>query len=445
MPTPAAAPTPTPAERARTRAAVIYGSAGTVVEWFDYGLYLYLVPVMSPLFFPSDDALISAIASLGVFAAGSIMRIVGGAFFGSIGDRLGRKRALVLSILMMTAPMALTAFLPTYAAIGIGAPLLFTGMRLIQGFSAGGEYSGTVVQLVEQAPTGRRGFIASTAVFTSGIGIILASALVAGLTTWTSSDFMSDWGWRICYLVGGALGLFALVMRRRMPETEEFIDEEEAGDVPKQPLRYAIRYLPKQVLIAALLAGYGGILYYVVLGFVPTILDSFSEIQSDEALWVVTGMTIVYAVATPAFGWLSDRYGRTRTLVSGAIGFLVLSLPMLWLMTNEGLFVVMVGGLVLLVLLMLYTGPVVAAIGEQFPSRARYSALAVGYNLGTAILGGTAPLIAALLIDWFDSPVASGLLLVVASAIAIPLLWRMKDRRHMSMEEINAEFAAVER
>jgi MHS family proline/betaine transporter-like MFS transporter len=282
--------------------------------------------------------------------------------------------------------------------------------------------------------------VASTAVFTSGLGVILASALVASLTTWTSSEFMSDWGWRICYLVGGALGLFALVMRRRMPETEEFLEEEREGDVPKQPLRYALTHLPKQVIIAALLAGYGGILYYVVLGFVPTILDSFSEIQSDTALWVTTGMTVVYAVATPAFGALSDRYGRKLTLTAAAVGFTLLSVPMLWLMTNEGLILVILGGLVLLVLLMLYTGPVVAAIGEEFPSKARYSALAVGYNLGSAIFGGTAPLVAALLIDWFDTPVASSFLLVLASLIAIPLLLRMRDRRSMTMDQINAEF-----
>lgn len=424
-------------DRRRSRNSVIYGSAGTVVEWFDYGLYLYLVPIVAPLIFPTDDQLTAIIASLGVFAAGSILRIAGGAFFGSIGDRLGRKKALVLSIMMMTVPMTLTAFLPTYASIGIAATVLFTVMRLVQGFSAGGEYSGTVVQLVEQAPAKRRGFIASTAVFTSGIGILLASALVAGFTTVLSEQAMSDYGWRVCYLIGGALGLFALVMRSRMEETQAFQAEESAGGVPKQPLRYALRHLPGPVLTAAFLAGFGGILYYVVLGFVPTILDTYSEVQSDTALWVTTGMAIVYAVATPFFGLLSDRVGRKPTLIGAAIGFIVLSVPMLWLMTTEPTWIVILAGLALLSMLMLYGGPVVATIGEQFPSRARYSALATGYNLGTAVLGGFAPLVAAWLISVFDTPVAPAGLLVVAALIALPFLFRLKESRGITLAEMD--------
>ncbi|MHC8495921.1 MAG: MFS transporter [Actinomycetes bacterium] len=427
------------AEKRRSRNSVIYGSAGTVVEWFDYGLYLYLVPIVAPLIFPTDDQLTAIIASLGVFAAGSLLRIAGGAFFGSIGDRLGRKKALVLSILMMTIPMALTAFLPTYASIGIAATLLFTAMRMVQGFSAGGEYSGTVVQLVEQAPANRRGFFAATAVFTSGIGVLLASALVATLTTVLSEQAMSDYGWRACYLVGGALGLFALVMRSRMEETQAFEQGEQDGTVPAKPLRYALRHLPGPVLTAAFLAGFGGILYYVVLGFVPTILDTYSDIQSDTALWVTTGMTIVYAVATPFFGLLSDRVGRKPTLIGASIGFVVLSFPLLWLMTNEPVWIVVLAGLALLSLLMLYGGPVVAAIGEQFPSRARYSALATGYNLGTAVLGGFAPLVAAWLISVFDTPIAPAGLLVVASLIALPLLLRLKETRGITLAEMDQQ------
>lgn len=427
-----------PAERRRARNSVIYGSAGTVVEWFDYGLYLYLVPVMAPLIFPTGDELTAIIASLGVFAAGSFLRVFGGAFFGSIGDRLGRKKALVLSILMMTVPMALTAFLPTYAAIGILAPVLFTIMRMLQGFSAGGEYSGTVVQLVEQAPANRRGFIASSAVLTSGVGILLASGLVALLTTVLTEDQMSGWGWRACYIVGGALGLFALVMRRNMDETVAFEAEEAAGDVPKAPLRYALRHLPGPVLLAAFLAGFGGILYYVVLGFGPTILDTYSDIQSDTALWVTTGMTIAYAFVTPLFGRLSDRVGRKPVMITATAGFVVLSGPLLWLMTNEPVAIVVIAGAVLLVLLMAYGGPVVAAIGEQFPSRARYSALATGYNLGNAVLGGLAPVTDAWLISVFDSPVAPAILLVVASVVALPILWRLKETRGITLEEMDA-------
>lgn len=437
--TSAVAAAPTPAERRRARNSVIYGSAGTVVEWFDYGLYLYLVPVMAPLIFPSDDALTAMIASLGVFAAGSFLRVFGGAFFGSIGDRLGRKKALVLSILMMTVPMGLTAFLPTYAAIGIAAPIIFTVMRMLQGFSAGGEYSGTVVQLVEQAPPSRRGFLASSAVLTSGIGILLASGLVALLMTLLSDAQMADWGWRACYLVGGALGLFALVMRRNMDETQAFEAEEKADDVPKAPLRYALRHLPGPVLISAFLAGYGGILYYVVLGFGPTILDTYSDIQSDTAMWVTTGMTIAYAFLTPFFGRLSDRYGRRPVMMAAAGGFVLLSGPLLWLMTHEPVLIVVIAGALLLGLLMAYGGPVVAAIGEQFPSRARYSALATGYNLGNAVLGGLAPLTAAWLIAVFDTPVAPAILLVVASIVALPILWRLKETRGITLAEMDAE------
>lgn len=425
------------AERRRARNSVIYGSAGTVVEWFDYGLYLYLVPVMAPLFFPSTDPVVSAMASLGVFAAGSIMRILGGAFYGRIGDRFGRKRALVASILLMTIPLALTAFLPTYSAVGIWAPVLFTLMRLAQGFSAGGEYSGTIVQLVEQAPAKRRGFLASTAVFTSGVGILLSSLLVSVMTTWLSPSAMSSYGWRIGYLVGGLLGLWALVMRRRMSETVAFEAEEKHGTVPAHPIRYALRHLPRPVFVAALLSGYGGILYYIVLGFVPTILDSMTELQSDEALWVTTGMTIAYAFVTPAFGLLSDSWGRRRALVWAAIGFLILSVPMFLLLTNEGLGVVIAAGLVLLVLLMLYTGPVVALIGELFPSKARYSALAVGYNLGSAVLGGTAPLIAAVTIHLFHTPVAPAYYLVGCSVIAVVLLPRLRETKGITLAEMD--------
>lgn len=430
---------PTAEQKARARNSVIYGSSGTVIEWFDYGLYLYLVPVISPLFFPFEDPILSVIATLGVFAAGSILRVAGGAFYGSIGDRLGRKRALVLSILLMTIPMVLTAFMPTYATIGIAAPIIFTLMRMIQGFSAGGEYSGTMVQLIEQAPPQRRGFLTASVVLTSGIGILAASVTVLILRNVLDPTQLSDWGWRAAYLLGGVLGLFALIMRRRMQESEAFEQEEEKGEVPKAPLRYALRYLAKPIAITAIIAGYGNLLYFVIIGFVPDILEEYSPIDSRETFLVVTMMTAIFAFATPFFGLWSDKVGRKPLMIAGIIGYILLSIPILWVFSFDPLIWAVFAGIVALFFLMLFYGPLMAVVGEQFPSRARYSALATGYNIGSGIIGGMGPLVAAWTITQFGTPVAPAYLLIAASIITLPFVFRLRETKGIDLAQLDAE------
>lgn len=433
-----------PEQRKRARNSVIYGSSGTIIEWFDYGLYLYLVPVVSPLFFPSSDPIFSVLATLGVFAAGSVLRVAGGAFYGSIGDRLGRKRALVLSIVLMTVPMVLMAVLPTYAAIGIAAPVLFTVMRMIQGFSAGGEYSGAMVQLVEQAPPARRGFVTGSVVLTSGIGILLASVTVLIMRNVLDPTQISDWGWRACYLFGGILGLFALIMRRRMMESEAFEKEAEAGKAPKQPLRYALRYLTKPIAITAIIAGYGNLLYFVIIGFVPDILEEYSPIDDRETFLVVTLMTALFAFATPFFGLWSDKVGRKPLMIAGAIGYTILSIPLMWVFSFDPLIWAVFAGIVALFFLMLFYGPLMAVVGEQFPSRARYSALATGYNIGSGIIGGTAPLIAAWTITQFGTPVAPAYFLILASIVVLPFVIRLKETKGISLAELDEQAPTAE-
>lgn len=428
----------TATQKTRARNSVIYGSSGTIIEWFDYGLYLYLVPVISPLFFPSSDPIYSVLATLGVFAAGSVLRVAGGAFYGSIGDRLGRKRALVLSIILMTVPMGIMAVLPTYAAIGILAPIAFTLMRMIQGFSAGGEYSGAMVQLVEQAPPARRGFVTGSVVLTSGIGILIASMTVLIMRNVLDPAQISDWGWRACYLLGGVLGLFALIMRRRMMESSAFEKEEKEGTTPKQPLTYAFRYLRKPIFITAIIAGYGNLLYFVIIGFVPDILEEYSPIDDRETFLVVTLMTALFAFATPFFGLWSDKVGRKPLMISGVIGYAILSIPLMWVFSFDPLIWAIFAGIVALFFLMLYYGPLMAVVGEQFPSKARYSALATGYNIGSGIIGGTAPLVAAWTITQFGTPVAPAYFLIAASIITLPFVIKLKETRGISLEEIDA-------
>ncbi len=415
---------------------MIFGSAGTVVEWFDYGLYLYLVPVMGPLFFPSSNPLVSSIASFAVFAAGSVMRVAGGAYFGRIGDRLGRKRALTLSVLMMTVPMALTALLPTYDSIGIAAPLLLVTVRLVQGFSAGGEYSGTVVVLVEQAPAQRRGLVAATAVVTSGTGILLSSFVVSLLTSTLSSDAMSSYGWRIAYGIGTVVALFALVMRRHMQETAAFESARDAGSLSKRPVTDAVRKLPRPVLLAAVLAGYGGILYYVVLGFVPTYLDTVATVPRSDALWITTAMNLLYAYTTPFAGWLSDRVGRRPMLLGAAAAMAVLAVPMFALLTEAPIVWVVIGEVGLILPVLASAGPTVAAIGELFPTRERFTALAIGYDLGNAVFGGTAPLVCSMLIHATGAELAPSFYLVVASLAVLWPITRLRETARLGVGEL---------
>lgn len=433
--------------RGRAVNSAVYGSAGTVVEWFDYGLYLYLVPVMGPLFFPSDDPVVSSIGSFGVFVVGSLARIAGGAFYGKIGDRDGRKRALTLSVLLMLVPMGLTAALPTYAEVGILAPLLLVAIRVVQGFSAGGEYSGTIVLLVEQAPPGRRGFLAAGAILTSGIGILAASLTVSALTSTMTDSAMSSYGWRIAYVVGACVALWALAMRRRMQETDAFDSVHEAHRAEHPvTVRDTLRRQPRAVLVAALLSGYGGIVYFVVLGYLPSYLDGIGAISREAVTWITTAMTIGYAVGTPALGALSDRWGR-RPVMAAAAGILVLgSVPLFVLLGDASVGWVLLAELALLVPLMAYTGPMVAAAAELFSTRDRYTALAVGYDLGTAVLGSTAPLIGATLVSVTGADLAPSFYLVAMSIAIIPVLIAMRETARISLGEVDrtAEMLAVD-
>ncbi len=422
---------------------MVFGSAGTVVEWFDYGLYLYLVPVMAPLFFPSDDPLTATIASFGVFAAGSVMRVAGGAFFGRMGDRLGRKRALTLSVLMMTVPMFVTALLPTYDMIGVAAPLLLVVVRLAQGFSAGGEYSGTVVVLVEQAPARRRGLVAATAVVTSGTGILLASLLVSMLTSVLSSDAMSSYGWRVAYGVGTFVALFAVVMRRRMRETAAFEAERDTEGLSRSPVSDALRRMPRAVALAAVLAGYGGILYYVVLGFVPTYLDGVTTISRSDALWITTAMNLLYAYATPLGGWCSDRVGRRPMLLGSALAMAVVAVPMFVLLMDGPLWLVVVGEVGLVLPVLASAGPIVAAIGELFPTRDRFTALAIGYDLGNATFGGTAPLVCSALISVTGHELAPSFYLVLASLLVVWPMARLRETARVEVRDLERGIAAT--
>jgi MHS family proline/betaine transporter-like MFS transporter len=377
-----------------SRGSRLFAASGTTLEWYDFTLYAYLTPVLSELFFPKSvtgSELGSLLATFGVFAAGFLVRPLGAIFFGRYGDTRGRRAALLLSIVMMTVPIFLIGLLPTYDEIGWGAPILLLTLRLITGFSVGGEFSGVLVALTESGRENHRGFAAATAQFTSGIGVLIASSLVAILHGSLSNTQMADFGWRIPFFVGALLGLTALFLRRRMQETASFEEARKAGVLAEHPLGEAVRRERSSLFIGT------------------------------------TAGAVVYALVCPLAGALSDRVGRKPVMFTAAAGLLVLTWPIFLLMGEVTFLTIVFGQVAMIALVLLFTGPFSAVVGELFPTSDRYSGMAVAYNVGNAVFAGTAPLIGTALVKATGYNPSPAFYVMAFSIAIIGVLARMPE------------------
>jgi MHS family proline/betaine transporter-like MFS transporter len=407
---------------AAKRRPVVFGAIGTTLEWFDFTLYLYLSPIIAALFFPSGDQLASLMATFGVFAAGYLMRPLGALFFGSYGDRRGRKAALSLSVAMMSGPMVLIGLLPTHATIGAAAAVLLVLLRLVQGFSVGGEFGGSIVLLEESAPPGRRGLFTNLALSTAGIGFLLSSLTATVLHALLSTGQMESWGWRLPFFLGAAIGVFAFVMRRRMDETERFKEAKESGTLAEAPVHTLLQTERGRLMAVFLLVGYSGLTYYLAATFVPSWLQTVVEADPAEALLAATVGALLYTVVSPFAGLLSDRIGRRPMMAAGAVALAVGAYPLFDLM-SEGTFPsILIGAVVLMLLVIVFAGPSTPTFTELFSTATRYSGVAVGYGLGMAVFGGTAPLLATGLIKWTGNDLAPSFLLVGASLLILAVI-----------------------
>ena len=407
---------------------IFFASASTVVEWYDFMLFAYLTPIFALNFFPTADRLNGILMTFGVFAAGFSMGPIGSMVMGSLGDRLGRKKALVLSILMMIVPLVVIAFLPTYKTIGVLAPLILIFMRLIQGFSIGGSYGGVMVFMIESAKPNHRGFIASFATMSSGAGVFLASLVVMLLSWFISSEALNDWGWRLGYIVGLILAIAALMMRLSIPESGSFEKLKANNNVSDTPVRSMFKKQRKPLFYAIALSAYGNIAYYLVLSYLETHFVGLGYSQFF-ALSVVTVFSLIFAFSAPLWGAFSDLEGR-KPLIKIAIAIYVfLSYPAFMLM-SMGEYYLFLSVAILSVPLMLIWGSYGTASPELFDVKYRYSGNALSYNVGNSFFGGTIPFIATLMILVFGGINAPAWLLIVSSLIMIPIIIRMPETRH---------------
>jgi MHS family proline/betaine transporter-like MFS transporter len=393
------------------------GSIGNLLEWYDFAVFGYFAPFISTQFFPADDAVAALIDTFGVFGAGYLVRPIGGVLFGPIGDRLGRARALQLSIFVMAVPTSLIAFLPTHAQAGFLAPTLLVVLRLAQGLSVGGEYIGSCCYLVEAAPADRRGLYGSWAPFGTVGGMLLGSAVATLMHNLLSPEQIQTWGWRLPFLGGVLIGVIGWRMRRGVQETPVFVRLRGAGRIEASPVLQALREMPLRVLQVAGLLLLFATAAYTLFVWMPTYLTRFVKPPVPHALLINTLCMVILIATMPVAGLLADRFGYKIVLAAATFVTGVLVYPLfVWIDSGTAI----AASLALTVFALTngcIQGAMPVAMADMFPARLRFSGMAIGCNLTLALFGGTAPLVATWLIKTTDHLIAPAWYLVAIAAV----------------------------
>ena len=397
----------------------------TVVEWYDFTAYLYFATVLARVFYGGGTA--ALVTTLGGFAIAYLMRPLGAVFFGQFGDRLGRRRMMLLSVAVMTLTMLATALLPTHAQIGAIAGGLLFALRCIMGFSVGGEYNGVVAYLLEGAAPGRRGLIASLASAASEIGALLAAGVAFLTVRNLSPAALDDWGWRIPFLVGTALAASVWVARAWMQESPDFRRQQESGTVPPEPLRHVLTHHRIGIARSFAISALGSITYYVGITYVPAYLGTTGALSESQALQLSTLAAFAVILVTPLTGALTDRIGRKPVLLALVGVNALLPITMFHLMAGGDYRHALAGALVLAAAAGAVSAVGAVATAEQFPGEGRLSGLALGSTMATAIFGGAMPYVAQRLMQATGSPLVPGIMIAVVALCVLPVLLRAPE------------------
>lgn len=405
---------------------VAAGMIGNLIEWYDFALYGYMASIISELFFPSNNPTTSLIATYGAFAGGFLMRPVGAVFFGHIGDTLGRKPVMVLSVVLMVVPTILLGILPTYETWGLWAPICLVLIRLIQGFSVGGEFSGSVTYLVESSRQDRRGLAGSWANCGGGIGFFLGAGTPALLIWLLGDTAIQDYGWRLPFLLGGVIGVIGLLLRSRLPELGGRNAEQSKRDIP---LVRMFRQEPRVVVWMIFFTTAYGAAYYVPIVYLPTWQSLYSDLSLDQALLIMTFAMAVQTLLIPVMGILSDTLLiRRRLLVFGFTALGILAYPFFLFAEGGVLWTVSAVYVVTCILISIMLGVVPATLVEAFDRSHRLTGYSLCFNIGMAAGGGTAPIVCTALIQFFDSKYAPAVYLAFVCLSAAGALLLIKDR-----------------
>ena len=385
---------------------IVAAVIGNALEWYDFVVYGFMTVIISRLFFPTDSEYASLLLTMVTFGVGFFMRPIGGVLIGMYADRKGRKAALQLIIFLMTISIVMIAFAPTYAAIGIAAPMIILLARLLQGLATGGEFASATAFLVESAPSGRRGFFGSLQMVGQSLAALAGAVVGMLITQGLTPEEIDSWGWRLPFLFGLLIGPVGLYIRRYLDETEAFIEASQA-EIERVGLLRLWREHKRSILACFSLVVAGTIMYYVVLIYMPTYAKTQLKIPLADAFAAQVAGLLCLTIAIPFFGVLSDRIGRKPVLFVAMLCYFIFPYPLFaWLQADPTVLRLAIMQIVLCTTVAIGFGPISTALAEQFPVHTRSTGLALAYNFAVMLFGGFAQLIVTWLIRVTGTPLA---------------------------------------
>lgn len=405
---------------------------GNLFEFYDFALFGYFAPIIGKLFFPSDDPTVELISAFGVFAAGFIVRPIGGLVFGHIGDLFGRKRALVLAILLMAIPTAIIGMLPSYNQMGVMAPILLVTMRMLQGLSMGGNYSGSITFVTEHTDPKKRGLMGGFAVASCLTGLLLGSATAALFAKIFNESDLHSFGWRIPFLLGVLICFVGVYIRRKVDESPEFLEEKKNPTGIDHPLKEIGAKHKSQLTLAVGCTMLHDLSFYLLFVYMTTYLTSVLGIAEDIAFSINTVNLVVVTIVTVISAWLSDKWGRKKILTASAILFVMGTIPLMAMVNTKSTDNIFIAQLILAIAVGGYFGPIPALMIEAFPTRVRFSASALTTNISGPLFGGTAPMLMTWLISKTGSHMMPAYYLTGVAIIALVAVQFIKNvsKRH---------------
>ncbi|CZI53838.1 TPA: MFS transporter [Legionella pneumophila subsp. pneumophila] len=407
-----------------TKHSIIAGLYGNALEWYDFLLYASFAPVFAEIFFPSKIYFVSLIATFSLFAIGFIMRPIGGLLLGHYADHVGRRKALILSMSVMTISTALIAVLPDFNSWGIIAPLLFSILRLIQGLAVGGELPGSTTYLIEHMFQQSRGLAGSLVLSSAFLGIFIGALTASIFSTLFTGDSLLNWGWRYAYLLGGILGILGIYLRIKSFESPTFLKDKHTAELPA---KVVFTRFKQQLFLSVIITSILAMSNYVLIAYVTTFLVKSEYFLLKDALLINLIALALLTVLIPLMGFLSDVVGRKPIFLIGLFSLCILIFPFFWLLLSGNWWKVLCSELLLAIALAPINATVPTIIAEMFPTSVRASGISISYNIGQALFGGTMPLVAFTLIELSSNKMAPAWYLFLWILIVIPITISIRE------------------